>query len=63
MQPLFAIRDTSALEGTSLPAVLNEDAFWPFEPKRLRNAVSLKWFSNRFCFNPSWLLGHRPGEE
>jgi hypothetical protein len=35
MQPLFAIRDTSALEGTSLPAVLNEDAFWPFEPKTI----------------------------
>ncbi len=33
MQPLFAIRDTSTLTGTSLPAVLNEDAFWPFEPK------------------------------
>lgn len=33
MQPLFAIRDTSALTGKSLPAVLNEDAFWPFEPK------------------------------
>lgn len=35
MQPLFAIRDTSTLTGTSLPAVLNEDAFWPFEPKTL----------------------------
>lgn len=34
MQPLFAIRDTSTLTGTSLPAVLNEDAFWPFEPKK-----------------------------
>lgn len=33
MQPLFAIRDTSTLPGASLPAVLNEDAFWPFEPK------------------------------
>ena len=35
MQPLFAIRDTSTLTGASLPAVLNDDAFWPFEPKTL----------------------------
>jgi hypothetical protein len=35
MQPLFGIRDTSALTGNALPAVLNEDAFWPFEPKSL----------------------------
>lgn len=35
MQPLFGIRDTSALSGNALPAVLNEDAFWPFEPKTL----------------------------
>jgi len=33
MQPLFGIRDTSAIGGNALPAVLNEDAFWPFEPK------------------------------
>lgn len=33
MQPLFGIRDTSSLNGNALPAVLNEDAFWPFEPK------------------------------
>jgi DNA polymerase III delta prime subunit len=33
MQPLFGIRDTSALNNGVLPAVLNEDAFWPFEPK------------------------------
>ncbi len=35
MQPLFGIRDTSAVTGPSLPAVLNEDAFWPYEPKTL----------------------------
>ncbi len=35
MQPLFGIRDTSAVAGSSLPAVLNEDAFWPYEPKTL----------------------------
>ncbi len=35
MQPLFGIRDTSAATGPSLPAALNEDAFWPYEPKTL----------------------------
>ena len=35
MQPLFGIRDTLAVAGSSLPAVLNEDAFWPYEPKTL----------------------------
>jgi DNA polymerase III delta prime subunit len=35
MQPLFGIRDTSSFKGNALPAVLNEDAFWPFEPKTL----------------------------
>ncbi|MEQ1827896.1 MAG: ATP-binding protein [Pirellula sp.] len=33
MQPLFGIKDTSTFSGNALPAVLNEDAFWPFEPK------------------------------
>ena len=37
MQPLFGIRDTSSLGGNALPAVLNEDAFWPFEPKTLED--------------------------
>ncbi len=35
MQPLFGIRDTSSSTGLGLPAVLNEDAFWPYEPKTL----------------------------
>jgi len=35
MQPLFGIRDTSAVTCSALPAALNEDAFWPFEPKTL----------------------------
>lgn len=35
MQPLFRTRDTSSITGPALPAVLNEDAFWPFEPKSL----------------------------
>jgi hypothetical protein len=35
MQPLFGIRDTSNGTGPVLPAVLNEDAFWPFEPKNM----------------------------
>ena len=35
MQPLFGIRDTSSFNGGGLPAVLNDDAFWPFEPKTL----------------------------
>jgi len=35
MHPLFTIRDTSMLTGTPLPAVMNEDAYWPFEPKTL----------------------------
>ena len=35
MQPLFGIRDTSAVTGPELPAALNEDAFWPYEPKTI----------------------------
>ncbi len=35
MQPLFGIRDTSAVTSFGLPAALNEDAFWPYEPKTL----------------------------
>ena len=35
MQPLFGIRDTSAVTNPGLPAALNEDAFWPYEPKTL----------------------------
>jgi len=35
MQPLFGIRDTSAATGPELPAALNEDAFWPYEPKTI----------------------------
>ncbi len=35
MQPLFGIRDTSAVTSFGLPASLNEDAFWPYEPKTL----------------------------
>lgn len=35
MQPLFGIRDTSAVTRPALPAALNEDAFWPYEPKTL----------------------------
>ncbi|MCY2985546.1 MAG: AAA family ATPase [Planctomycetota bacterium] len=35
MQALFGIRDTSSATGLGLPAVLNDDAFWPYEPKTL----------------------------
>ncbi len=35
MQSLFGIRDTSAVKRAALPAALNEDAFWPYEPKTL----------------------------
>ncbi len=35
MQSLFGIRDTSAVTGPELPAALNDDAFWPYEPKTL----------------------------
>jgi len=35
MQSLFGVRDTLTVTGQDLPAVLNEDAFWPYEPKTL----------------------------
>ncbi len=35
MQPTLGIRDTSAVASFGLPASLNEDAFWPYEPKTL----------------------------
>ena len=35
MSSFLNMRDTMSLDNTVLPAVLNTDAFWPFEPKTL----------------------------
>ncbi|MFN9987121.1 MAG: hypothetical protein ACK52S_16350, partial [Pirellula sp.] len=35
MSSFLNMRDTMALDNPVLPAVLNTDAFWPFEPKTL----------------------------
>ncbi len=37
-QAVFGSRDTASYSNEVLPAILNEDAFWPSEPKNLEEA-------------------------
>jgi hypothetical protein len=53
MQKNFS-HDTSSLNGEALPAILNDDAFWPVEPKtlggkwRLRDGTRVAYYCRLF---------------
>ncbi len=38
MKPQPSVRDTDSFNSSVLPAILNEDAFWPSEPRNLEEA-------------------------
>ncbi len=38
MAPSIGVRDTSTFTEGTLPAILNEDAFWPSEPQNVQES-------------------------
>lgn len=67
MRTPIGVRDTHSFKGDALPAILNEDAFWPTEPQNLAEAgLSEVFVENLICqilMNIGTLSGRKIAEK